>query len=119
SRNITKFNGYLQARAQESPILHKFYEGHLAKHQCISGIRNYPLHRKLRLLPSYSNKKQADARLAKSLRDKFQHKPQHQGPISIYGGWSGSHMKRNEPIRGVGMRDMLCKHGFTAYLIDE
>ncbi|KAI9479224.1 hypothetical protein BX667DRAFT_495799 [Coemansia mojavensis] len=28
-------------------------------------------------------------------------------------------MKCNESIRGVGMRNMLCKHGFTVYLIDE
>ncbi|KAI9475007.1 hypothetical protein BX667DRAFT_525297 [Coemansia mojavensis] len=89
---------------------------HLAKHQSIAGIHDYPLHRKPRL-SSYPDKEQADARLARSLRDKFQDKPQRQDPILI--SWSGSHMKCNEPIRSVGMRDMLRKHGFTVYLIDE
>ncbi|KAI9480111.1 hypothetical protein BX667DRAFT_535971 [Coemansia mojavensis] len=103
---ITEFIEHLQARARESPILREFYEGHLAKHQHIAGIRDCPLHSKLRL-SSYSNKEQADARLVRSLWDNFQDKPQCQGPALVYGDWSGSHRKRNEPIRGVGMRDIL------------
>ncbi|KAI9471640.1 hypothetical protein BX667DRAFT_481085 [Coemansia mojavensis] len=58
--DITKFIEYLQARAQEPPILREFYEGHLAKYQYIPGIRDYPLHRKL-LPSSYSNNEYADA----------------------------------------------------------
>ncbi|KAJ2850970.1 hypothetical protein IWW36_001494 [Coemansia brasiliensis] len=54
------------------------------------------------------------ARLARNLRNKFG-----DDAALIIGNWSAPMMRYHEPIRGVGMRNMLRKHGFTTYLIDE
>ncbi|KAI9466499.1 hypothetical protein BX667DRAFT_459901, partial [Coemansia mojavensis] len=72
-------------------------------------------YRKLRL-SSYSNNEQVDARFVRSIKHKFGKNPK---PTFIYGDWPDFHMKHNKPIRGVRMCDILYKHVFTVYLIEE
>ncbi|PIA12816.1 hypothetical protein COEREDRAFT_21657, partial [Coemansia reversa NRRL 1564] len=68
---------------------------------------------KLRL-SAYWNKVQADNRFAKGLHKKFG-----RGAVLIIGNWSAGMVRFHKPIRGKGWRDVLRKHGFTVYLLDE
>ncbi|KAJ2793313.1 hypothetical protein H4R20_006575, partial [Coemansia guatemalensis] len=71
------------------------------------------LHRKL-CLSAYWNNRQADNRLARNLREKFS-----KDTVLVIGNWSASMARFHKPIRGKGWRDMLKRHGFTVYLLDE
>ncbi|KAJ2078153.1 hypothetical protein H4R24_004679 [Coemansia sp. RSA 988] len=73
----------------------------------------HPLHRKLRL-SAYINQQQADERLVCNLRNKFG-----EDPVLVMGNWSAPMVRYHEPIKGVGMRRMLRKHGLQVLLIDE
>jgi hypothetical protein len=90
---------YLELRQQHNGVLSNHYE--------------QSIFRKLRL-SAYIRQQKADARLAKNLRTKFG-----QGACLIMGDWSAPMNKYHEPIKGVGMRRMLVKHGFEVYLLDE
>ncbi|KAI7900926.1 uncharacterized protein BX663DRAFT_537301 [Cokeromyces recurvatus] len=65
-------------------------------------------------LSSNINRKQSDARLAKTLKQKFG-----DDCVLVLGNWFASNTKYHEPIRGVGMRRMLKKEGLQVYLLDE
>ncbi|KAJ2793846.1 hypothetical protein H4R20_006412, partial [Coemansia guatemalensis] len=117
-----EFEQYVRMRSQVSPVLRAFYEGYgtteSSAHQVHKErggfkLRQYPLHRKLRL-NAYINQQQADARLAKNLRKKFK-----EDAVLVIGNWSAPNARFHAPIRGVGLRDMLRAHGFKVYLIDE
>ncbi|KAJ1720076.1 hypothetical protein LPJ61_006211, partial [Coemansia biformis] len=75
--------------------------------------RGQPLHRKLRLL-AYIYTERANARLVRSLRDKFG-----DNMVGIMGDWSAPYRCFQEPIRGKGMRKMLRRHGLPVYLLNE
>jgi hypothetical protein len=64
-------------------------------------------------LSSYSNRKQADKRLARNLRKLDEN------AILVFGDWSAPNTKFHEPIQGVGMKRMLKKEGFKVLLINE
>ncbi|KAJ2803502.1 hypothetical protein H4R20_002867, partial [Coemansia guatemalensis] len=74
---------------------------------------SHPLHQKLRLA-AYWNNRQADDRLARNLHEKFG-----KDAVLVIGNWSANMARYHEPIRGKGWRDMLKRHGFTVYLLDE
>ncbi|PHZ08815.1 uncharacterized protein RHIMIDRAFT_241324 [Rhizopus microsporus ATCC 52813] len=39
--------------------------------------------------------------------------------VFVMGNWSAPHARYHEPIRGLGFRRLLKKHGLQVYLIDE
>ncbi|KAI8048543.1 hypothetical protein BDF22DRAFT_779126 [Syncephalis plumigaleata] len=69
--------------------------------------------RKLKL-SAYISKQQSDQKLIDDLRGKFG------GDAAfVMGNWSAPHTKYHEPIRGIGFRRLLKRHGFKVFLIDE
>jgi hypothetical protein len=57
--------------------------------------------------------KEADDKLAKSLKSKFG-----EDTVIIIGNWSASMTKFHKPIKGVGVRRALRKQGCKVFLID-
>ncbi|KAJ2788993.1 hypothetical protein H4R20_007264, partial [Coemansia guatemalensis] len=132
-----KFIEYLKVRAEVAPILRDFYENHLTDptipRQKRAQRKNagatdtssalpapppapvvkQPLHRKLRL-SAYINQQQADERLVRNICKKFG-----ENPVLVMGDWSAPMARFHEPIKGIGMRRMLRKHGLEVVLIDE
>ncbi|KAI7899206.1 uncharacterized protein BX663DRAFT_532908 [Cokeromyces recurvatus] len=102
--DFQKYSRYLEARRDASDLLSNYY-------RC-DYLGSLPF-RKIKL-PSYINRKQSDARLAKTLKRKFG-----EDCVLVFGNWSASNTKYHEPIRGVGMRRMLKKEGLQLYLFDE
>ncbi|KAI7905688.1 uncharacterized protein BX663DRAFT_429779 [Cokeromyces recurvatus] len=99
-----KYSRYLEARRNASDLLSNYYRS------------DYPgslPFRKIKL-SSYINRKQLDARLPKTLKQKFG-----EDCVLVLGNWSASNTKYHEPIRGVGIRRMLKKEGLQVYLLDE
>ncbi|RCH90983.1 hypothetical protein CU097_005823 [Rhizopus azygosporus] len=56
----------------------------------------------------------ADQKLIQDLRAKFG-----EDAVFVMGNWSAPHARYHEPIRGLGFRRLLKKHGFQVFLIDE
>ncbi|KAI8053318.1 hypothetical protein BDF22DRAFT_619898 [Syncephalis plumigaleata] len=52
--------------------------------------------------------------LIKELTKKFK-----KDAVFVMGNWSAPHAKYHEPIRGIGFRRLLKRHGFKVFLIDE
>ncbi|KAI8058446.1 hypothetical protein BDF22DRAFT_598771, partial [Syncephalis plumigaleata] len=69
--------------------------------------------RKLKL-SAYISKQQSDQKLIDELTEKFK-----KDAVFVKGNWSAPHTKYHEPIRGVGFRRLLKRHGFKVFLIDE
>ncbi|KAI8076817.1 uncharacterized protein BX664DRAFT_249185, partial [Halteromyces radiatus] len=109
SLNVDTFTTFLQRRSEVWQTLHGFYAMEMIHH----GNQQTPLFRKLRL-SAYTRGQQSDQRLVHSLRDAFG-----DNCVLIIGDWSAPHQRHHEPMRGVGMRRMLARHGFEVYLIDE
>ncbi|KAI7900675.1 uncharacterized protein BX663DRAFT_537537 [Cokeromyces recurvatus] len=99
-----KYSRNLEARRDASDLLSNYYQSDY--------LGSLPF-RKIKL-SSYINRKQSDARLAKTLKQKFG-----DDCVFVLGNWSVSNTKYHEPIRGVGMRRMLKKEGLQVYLLDE
>jgi len=59
------------------------------------------------------NQKQADSRLASSLRNKFG-----EDAVLVPGNWGCGNTKYHKPIRGIGMIRMLRHQGFQVLIID-
>ncbi|KAL4211057.1 hypothetical protein AB4K20DRAFT_1967637 [Rhizopus microsporus] len=66
--------------------------------------------------PSFSvlQQQRADQKLIQDLRAKFG-----EDAVFVIGNWSAPHARYHEPIRGLGFRRLLKKHGLQAFLIDE
>ncbi|KAJ2571419.1 hypothetical protein IW140_001599 [Coemansia sp. RSA 1813] len=104
-----EFKRFIEIQAEVWPLLSKFY----SCTQTNSTTNRKPLHRQLRLA-AYLNSQRADHVLANLTREQFGSEP-----ALVLGNWSTGMCKYHEPIRGVGMRRMLRKHGFKVYLLDE
>ncbi|KAJ2479773.1 hypothetical protein IWW56_002876 [Coemansia sp. RSA 2131] len=120
--NLESYKVYLVARERVADTLTRFYNKTYtvhptSSHQIHKGkpkseVQSFPLHRKLRL-SAYVNRKQADQRLIKKLRDKF--KP---NAVIVIGDWSVPTNRYHEPIRGKSWRTL--KRGeFDVFLIKE
>ena len=103
------YGKYLETRSRATLVLKSLYEEKESNHPNTEHF----LFRKLRL-SAYMNQKQADSRLATSLRNKFG-----EDAILVLGNWSCGNTKYHEPIRGIGMRRMLRHQGFQVLIIDE
>ncbi|PIA13712.1 hypothetical protein COEREDRAFT_48379 [Coemansia reversa NRRL 1564] len=119
-----RFRRYVEMRNCISPVLRGFYENHqtieslthqIHKEHGGFKLHRYPLHWKLQL-SVYINQQQADARLARNLREKFGAYPV---LVLVIGNWSAPNVRFHAPIRSVGLRDMLQAYRFKVYLIDE
>ncbi|EIE86467.1 hypothetical protein RO3G_11178 [Rhizopus delemar RA 99-880] len=111
--NKDKFVEYLQERAKVIPVMKAYYlneDRPAAEDQGADGFLPF---RKMKF-SSFINQQQADKRLAKKLRERFGN-----DAILILDNWSAGNIKYHESIRGDGMRRMLAKEGFQAYLLDE
>ncbi|KAJ1770575.1 hypothetical protein IW140_003324 [Coemansia sp. RSA 1813] len=107
--NPDRFKRFIEVQAEVWPLLSKFY----SCTQTNSTTNKKPLHRQLRLA-AYLNSQRADHTLANLIREQFG-----PDPVLVLGNWSAAMCKYHEPIRGVGMRRMLRKHGFEVYLLEE
>ncbi|OZJ06846.1 hypothetical protein BZG36_00040 [Bifiguratus adelaidae] len=101
--HIDNFNNFLQTRGQQAAVLTAFYAESRTSH-----VNSNFLFRKLRM-SSYINRVQADQKIVRALREKFEN------AVLIMGNWSAPHTRYHEPIRGVGMRKMLKKHDFDVF----
>ncbi|KAI7902479.1 uncharacterized protein BX663DRAFT_531409 [Cokeromyces recurvatus] len=104
SNQRAKETKYLEAKRDTSDLLSNYYQS------------DYPgslPFRKIKL-SSYINRKLSDARLAKTLKQKFG-----EDRVLVLGNWYTSNPKYHEPIKGVGIRRMLKKEGLQVYLLDE
>ncbi|KAJ1662191.1 hypothetical protein EV178_006080, partial [Coemansia sp. RSA 1646] len=104
-----EFKKFIEVQAEVWPLLNKFY----SCTQTNSTTNKKLLHQQLRLA-AYLNSQRADHTLANLIREQFG-----LDPVLVLGNWSAAMCKYHEPIRGVGMRSMLRKHGFKVYLLDE
>ncbi|KAJ2088645.1 hypothetical protein IW138_004027 [Coemansia sp. RSA 986] len=104
-----EFKRFIEVQAEVWPLLSKFY----SCTQTNSTTNKKPLHRQLRLA-AYLNSQRSDHTLANLIREQFG-----PDPVLVLGNWSAGMCKYHEPIRGVGMRGILRKHGFKVYLLDE
>ncbi|PHZ09067.1 uncharacterized protein RHIMIDRAFT_263862 [Rhizopus microsporus ATCC 52813] len=102
------FIRFLQARSEQFAVLSQFYGHTITNHD-----NGYPLFRKIRL-SAYFNKQRADQRLIQDLHAKFG-----EDAVFVMGNWSAPHARYHEPIRGLGFRRLLKKHGFQVFLIGE
>jgi hypothetical protein len=96
-------------RSRATLVLKSLYEEKKSNHPNTDQF----LFRKLRL-SAYMNQKQADSRLASSLRNKIR-----EDAILVLGNWSCGNTKYHEPIRGIRMRRMLGHQGFQVLIVDE
>ncbi|KAI8388620.1 uncharacterized protein BYT42DRAFT_611641 [Radiomyces spectabilis] len=110
SRNISidEHVAYLGDRSDQSEILSDFYRDTITNHD----TENL-LFRKLRL-SKYINKEKASQQLIRDLTDTFG-----EDAVFVIGNWSAPNTLYHEPIRGLGFRRLLTKHGFRVLLIDE
>jgi hypothetical protein len=107
--SVSKFSDYLKTREEVEHTLRSYYANENTAHD----DENLLPFRKMKL-SSIINRKQSDSRLSINLRKKFGN-----DAILVLGDWSSGNAKFHEPIRGVGMRRTLRKHGFQVYLINE
>ncbi|KAI8055234.1 hypothetical protein BDF22DRAFT_618639 [Syncephalis plumigaleata] len=109
--SLQEYKEYLGRRSQHSEVLTSFYKDTLTLPSDHSA--RHPLFRKLKL-SAYISKQQSDQKLIDDLRGKFG------GDAAfVMGNWSAPHTKYHEPIRGIGFRRLLKRHGFKVFLIDE
>ncbi|KAI8047867.1 hypothetical protein BDF22DRAFT_462002 [Syncephalis plumigaleata] len=108
SVSLPEYEDYLKCRAQHSDVLTSFYRDTTTDHPT-----QHPLFRKLKL-SAYISKQQSDQKLIDDLRKKFD-----RDAAFVMGNWSAPHTKYHEPIRGIGFRRLLKRHGFKVFLIDE
>ncbi|KAI8058110.1 hypothetical protein BDF22DRAFT_616097 [Syncephalis plumigaleata] len=109
--SLVNYKKYLKYRAQHTDVLTSFYKDTLTLPSDHSA--QHPLFRKLKL-SAYISKQQSDQKLIDDLREKFG------GDAAfVMGNWSAPHTKYHEPIRGIGFRRLLKRHGFKVFLIDE
>ncbi|CEG72439.1 hypothetical protein RMATCC62417_07998 [Rhizopus microsporus] len=99
--SVEDFGRFLQARSEQSAVLSRFYGHTITNHD-----NGYPLFRKIRL-SAYFNKQRAEQKLIQDLRAKFE-----EDAVFVMGNWSAPHARHREPIRGLGFRRLLKKHGF-------
>ncbi|ORE04121.1 hypothetical protein BCV72DRAFT_180494, partial [Rhizopus microsporus var. microsporus] len=105
---VEGFSRFLQARSEQSTVLSRFYGHTITNHD-----NGYLLFRKA-CLSAYFNKQRANQKPIQNLGAKFG-----EGAMFVMGNWSAPHARYHEPIRGLGFRRLLKKHGFQVYLIDE
>ncbi|PIA17319.1 hypothetical protein COEREDRAFT_41255 [Coemansia reversa NRRL 1564] len=106
--NPEKYKAYIKARSEVWELLDNFYNETVTTY-----AKSHPLHQKLHL-SAYWNKVRANDRFAKGLHKKFG-----RDAVLIIGNWPAGMVRFHEPIRGKGWRDVLRRHGFTVYLLDE
>ncbi|KAJ2123312.1 hypothetical protein IW147_002682 [Coemansia sp. RSA 720] len=121
--DLELYKVYLVARERVADTLTRFYNETYTVHPTSthqihklapkSEPQSFPLHRKLRL-SAYVNRKQADQRLIKKLRDEFE-----PNTVIVIGDWSAPTNRYHEPIRGKSWRTLLKRGGFDVYLIKE
>ncbi|KAI8056096.1 hypothetical protein BDF22DRAFT_324147 [Syncephalis plumigaleata] len=109
--SLQEYKKYLERRSQHSEVLTSFYRDTLTLPSDHSA--QHPLFRKLKL-SAYISKQQSDQKLIDDLRKKFD-----RDAAFVMGNWSAPHTKYHEPIRGIGFRRLLKRHGFKVFLIDE
>jgi hypothetical protein len=76
-------------------------------------LTTHPLHRKLKLSKYIRRQKSSEDMIAK-LKNKFGN-----DVVSVMGNYSAPNTRCQEPVRGVGFRRLLKKHGSLMCLIDE
>ncbi|KAJ2543710.1 hypothetical protein GGF49_001792 [Coemansia sp. RSA 1853] len=120
--DLELYKVYLVARERVADTLTRFYNKTYTVHPTsthqihmfkTSEPLSFPLHRKLRL-SAYVNRKQADQRLVKKLREEFE-----PNAVIVIGDWSAPMNRYHEPIRGKSWRTLLKRGGFDVYLIKE
>ncbi|KAI8053376.1 hypothetical protein BDF22DRAFT_743303 [Syncephalis plumigaleata] len=113
--SLVNYKKYLKCRAQHSEVLTNFYKDTLTLPNTdpTTHSAQHPLFRKLKL-SAYISKQQSDQKLIDDLREKFD-----RDAAFVMGNWSAPHTKYHEPIRGIGFRRLLKRHGFKVFLIDE
>ncbi|KAI8053888.1 hypothetical protein BDF22DRAFT_644024 [Syncephalis plumigaleata] len=113
--SLGNYKKYLKYRAQHTDVLTSFYKDTLTLPNTdpTAHSAQHPLFRKLKL-SAYISKQQSDQKLIDDLRKKFD-----RDAAFVMGNWSAPHTKYHEPIRGIGFRRLLKRHGFKVFLIDE
>ncbi|KAI8048893.1 hypothetical protein BDF22DRAFT_761212, partial [Syncephalis plumigaleata] len=134
--SLVNYKKYLKYRSQHTDVLTSFYRDTLTLPITDPATRptttdlttdsaaepttdptthstQHPLFRKLKL-SAYISKQQSDQKLIDDLRKKFD-----RDAAFVMGNWSAPHTKYHEPIRGIGFRRLLKRHGFKVFLIDE
>ncbi|KAJ2549579.1 hypothetical protein EV175_004393 [Coemansia sp. RSA 1933] len=99
-----------------NPNTYRFTSNMRNKWQRLNRSHFESLHRKLRL-NAYIGQQRADEQLCKELHAKFA--KDGADPVLIVGNWGAPMSKYHAPIKGVGMRRMLRRHGFEVFLINE
>ncbi|KAI8063938.1 hypothetical protein BC940DRAFT_306747 [Gongronella butleri] len=113
TQNLGDYIAYLGQQSLEADTLHAWYALRSTRDRSPGERHPLPLYRKLRF-DSYIAHQQSDSRLARSIRAKFGNEA-----VLVMGNWGAPMMRNQEPIRGLGLRRMLKKKGFTVFLIDE
>ncbi|KAG1139600.1 hypothetical protein G6F37_010388 [Rhizopus arrhizus] len=88
-------------------LLQRHYTETITNH-----LTTHPLHRKLKLSKYIRRQKTSEDSIVK-LKSKFGN-----DAVSVMGNYSAPNARCQEPVRGVGFRRLLKKHGFLLYLID-
>ncbi|KAG0786634.1 hypothetical protein G6F16_008592 [Rhizopus arrhizus] len=108
SLNLQNFEEYLRNRELVTELLHRHYTKTTTNH-----LTTHPLHRKLKL-SKYIRRQKANEDIIAKLKSKFGN-----DAVFVMGNYSAPNTRYQEPVRGVGFRRLLKKHGFLVYLIDE
>ncbi|KAJ2396335.1 hypothetical protein GGI23_003955 [Coemansia sp. RSA 2559] len=108
-----EFEEYVAKWAHVFLMLNDFYARYRTHHTSEYWPEGQPFHRRLRSC-AYMQQQQADQHLVKSIISSRDLKP-----AIVIGNWSTPMTRFHEPIHGIGMRHMLCRHKLKVVLIDK
>ena len=102
------FEEYLRNSALATELLQRYYTETTANH-----LTTHLLHRKLKLF-KYIRRQKVSKDIVAKLKSKFGN-----NAVFVMCNYSAPNIRHQEPVRGVGFRRLLKKHGFLVYLIEE
>jgi hypothetical protein len=108
SLNLQNFEDYLRNCAMVTELLQRHYIETTTNH-----LTTHPLHRKLNLF-KYIRRQKANEDIIAKLKSKLEN-----DAVFVMGNYSAPNIRYQEPVRSVGFRRLLKKHGFLMCLIDE
>jgi hypothetical protein len=108
SLDIGLYGEFLATRTQATTVL----KNHCVDYQTNNDTTYFALHRKPKLSAKL-NKQRADQNLIARLNDQFP------DATYIFGNYSASNVRYQEPIREIGFRRILKKQSISVFLADE